>query len=162
MGKIFIKYKKIRFIFDSADFNYLISRPFLSLLDDYYVRLKEFYSNNSFEAAIVLQYNGFFEKCLLRIFQELKRPTFFWHHGGVTSFYDSRLDKRADYFIMWGDIQVKAYKEMGYDPSKFLISGHPVYNEKPQSFKFDYGIAIKEHCFACSAGAGSSCGGTLT
>ena len=31
-----------------------------------------------------------------------------------------------------------------------------------KSFKFDYEIAVKEHCFACTAGAGSSCGGTLT
>ena len=31
-----------------------------------------------------------------------------------------------------------------------------------ESFKFDYGVAVKEHCFACTAGAGSSCGGTLT
>ncbi len=31
-----------------------------------------------------------------------------------------------------------------------------------KSFKFDYVVAVKEHCFACTAGAGSSCGGTLT
>ena len=31
-----------------------------------------------------------------------------------------------------------------------------------KSFKFDYGVAVNEHCFACTAGAGSSCGGTLT
>ena len=31
-----------------------------------------------------------------------------------------------------------------------------------KSFIFDYGVAVKEHCFACTAGAGSSCGGTLT
>ena len=31
-----------------------------------------------------------------------------------------------------------------------------------KSFKFDYDVAVKEHCFACTAGAGSSCGGTLT
>ncbi len=31
-----------------------------------------------------------------------------------------------------------------------------------ESFTFDYGIAVKEHCFACTAGAGSSCGGTLS
>ena len=31
-----------------------------------------------------------------------------------------------------------------------------------KSFKFDYEVAVKEHCFACTAGAGSSCGGTLT
>ena len=30
------------------------------------------------------------------------------------------------------------------------------------SFTFDYGVAVKEHCFACTAGSGSSCGGTLT
>ena len=31
-----------------------------------------------------------------------------------------------------------------------------------KSFKFDYGVAVNEHCFACTAGSGSSCGGTLT
>ena len=31
-----------------------------------------------------------------------------------------------------------------------------------ESFEFDYEIAVKEHCFACTAGSGSSCGGTLT
>ena len=31
-----------------------------------------------------------------------------------------------------------------------------------ESFTFDYRVAVKEHCFACTAGAGSSCGGTLS
>ena len=31
-----------------------------------------------------------------------------------------------------------------------------------ESFTFDYGVAVKQHCFACTAGAGSSCGGTLS
>ena len=31
-----------------------------------------------------------------------------------------------------------------------------------ESFTFDYGVAVKEHCFACTAGAGSSCGGSLS
>ena len=31
-----------------------------------------------------------------------------------------------------------------------------------ESFTFDYGVAVKEHCFACTAGSGSSCGGSLT
>ena len=31
-----------------------------------------------------------------------------------------------------------------------------------ESFTFDYGVAVKDHCFACTAGAGSSCGGTLS
>ena len=31
-----------------------------------------------------------------------------------------------------------------------------------ESFPFNYGVAVKEPCFACSAGSGSSCGGTLT
>ena len=31
-----------------------------------------------------------------------------------------------------------------------------------KSFTFDYRVAVKEHCFACTAGSGSSCGGTLT
>ena len=31
-----------------------------------------------------------------------------------------------------------------------------------KSFTFDYEVAVKDHCFACTAGAGSSCGGTLS
>ncbi|MBO8239753.1 radical SAM/Cys-rich domain protein [Prochlorococcus marinus XMU1412] len=31
-----------------------------------------------------------------------------------------------------------------------------------ESFTFDYRVAVKEHCFACTAGAGSSCGGSLS
>ncbi len=31
-----------------------------------------------------------------------------------------------------------------------------------ESFTFDYEVAVKDHCFACTAGAGSSCGGTLS
>ena len=31
-----------------------------------------------------------------------------------------------------------------------------------ESFTFNDGVAVKEHCFACTAGAGSSCGGTLS
>ena len=31
-----------------------------------------------------------------------------------------------------------------------------------ESLTFDYRVAVKEHCFACTAGAGSSCGGTLS
>jgi len=31
-----------------------------------------------------------------------------------------------------------------------------------ESFTFDYKVAVKEHCFACTAGAGSSSGGTLS
>jgi len=31
-----------------------------------------------------------------------------------------------------------------------------------ESYIFDYRVAVKEHCFACTAGAGSSCGGTLS
>ena len=37
-----------------------------------------------------------------------------------------------------------------------------LYDLMNNSFKFDYEVAVKEHCFACTAGSGSSCGGTLT
>ena len=37
-----------------------------------------------------------------------------------------------------------------------------LYDLLDESFTFDYRVAVKEHCFACTAGAGSSCGGTLS
>ena len=37
-----------------------------------------------------------------------------------------------------------------------------IYDLINKSFSFDYGVAVKDHCFACTAGSGSSCGGSLT
>ena len=37
-----------------------------------------------------------------------------------------------------------------------------IFDLMDKSFNFNYGIAVKEHCFACTAGSGSSCGGALT
>ena len=37
-----------------------------------------------------------------------------------------------------------------------------IFDLMDESFTFDYEVAVKEHCFACTAGSGSSCGGTLS
>lgn len=136
--KIYLLTKKIKRKFQDSNFNYLISKEFFLLIDDFYLLLKDFCKTNSYDALILLQYNGFFEKLITRIFRELNKPVIFWHHGGIPANYDVEHQKRADYFVIMGQRQVDDFIKMGYSPSKFLISGHPIYNKLPKFFEFGF------------------------
>jgi hypothetical protein len=135
--ELYLLTKRIKYHLEHSNFNYLISSDFIALLELYEGKLGEYCLKMNFDAVIVLQYNGFFERCVLNVFNKNERVSFFWHHGGVPSFYDPRFERRADYFIMWGELQVDSYIKMGYSPDKFLTSGHPVYNSVPKALLFE-------------------------
>lgn len=134
--KLYMLTKKIKRKLQNSDFNYLISKDFFLIVDRYYSLLKEYCSSKSYDALVLLQYNGFFEKVITKIFRELNKPVIFWHHGGIPANYDLEHQKRADYFIIMGQRQVNDFIKVGYDPTKFLVSGHPIYNSTPEFFKF--------------------------
>jgi hypothetical protein len=135
--ELYLLVKKIKFHFENSPFNYLISNTFLALLDKYCILFKDFCISNSYEALIVSQYNGFFERVAINIFKELDKPTIYWHHGGIPSLYDCSFDNRTDYIILFGQKQVDAYIKMGYNSSIILASGHPIYNIQPKYLKFE-------------------------
>tara|TARA_B110001469_G_scaffold55445_1_gene53500 strand:- start:1778 stop:3049 length:1272 start_codon:yes stop_codon:yes gene_type:complete len=136
--KLYLLSKKIIRKFKNENFNYLISNNFFLIIDEFEVLLKEYCLNNSYDALIVEQYNGFFHKLITKIFRELKKPVIFWHHGGIPANYDVSHQKRADYFVLMGQRQVDDYIKVGYSPSKFFVAGHPIYNTSISSLKFEY------------------------
>lgn len=135
-SKLYFLAKKIKRYFAIKDFNYLISEEFLSLVNEFSVLQKENCIANNYKALIVPQDVGLFEKITINIFKELNLPTFFWAHGGMPNRYDGEMSNRTDYSIQWGQKQVDAFVKNGYDSSKFLISGHPTYNDTPKSLRF--------------------------
>ncbi|WP_237276362.1 hypothetical protein [Tenacibaculum ovolyticum] len=135
-SKLYFLTKKINRYFEIKDFNYLISKDFFSLINEFSVLFKEECIANKYEALILPQDVGFFEKMAIHIFKELKLPTIFWAHGGMPNRYDGIMSNRTDYSIQWGQAQVDAFVKNGYDSSKFFISGHPIYNTCPKELKF--------------------------
>ena len=105
--KLYLIIKKIKRKFQDSDFNYLVNKEFFLLIDDFFLLLKDFCKTNSYDALILLQYNGFFEKAITRVFRELNKPVIFWHHGGIPANYNVEHQKRADYFILMGQRQVE-------------------------------------------------------
>ncbi len=134
--KLYFLTKKIKRYFEIKDFNYLISQEFFSLIREFHILFKESCIANNYKALIVPQDVGYFEKVAINIFKELNLPTFFWAHGGMPCRYDGIMGNRTDYIIQWGQKQVDAFVKKGYDSSKFLISGHPTYNDFPKILRF--------------------------
>lgn len=135
--KLYLLTQKIKRHLRYSNFNYLISSGFFKIIDTYYIHLKNYCETSSYDALIICQYNGLFEKMATKIFRELNKPVFFWHHGGLPANYNKKHQERADYFILMGQRQVDDYVKMGYDSSKFRVSGHPVYNKTPDYLSFE-------------------------
>ncbi|NQU35018.1 MAG: hypothetical protein HQ521_17465, partial [Bacteroidetes bacterium] len=136
--KLYLLTKFIARSFIKRDFNYLISDDFNEKINNYYVLFKENVSLNNFSALVVPQDVSFFEKLAIKVFKELGKPTFFLAHGGMPLRYDGVMGNRTDYSIQWGKKQVDSFVKMGYDSSKFFISGHPSYNTKPKYLRFEF------------------------
>ena len=136
--ELYLLTKKINRSFVHKEFNYLISDEFIILLQKFYILFKDSCINEKYEALIVPQDVGFFEKIAIKIFKELKKPTFFWAHAGMPNRYDGEMGNRTDYSVQWGQKQVDSFVKMGYKKSKFFISGHPYYNHKPNNLKFTF------------------------
>ncbi len=135
--RLYLITKRIQKKLDNSQFNYLISKEFINLINEYYTVLKNECVLNSYDALILRSYNSFFEKVSTKIFRELGKPVIFWHHGGVPANYDTSHQDRADYFVLMGKKQVDHFIKMGYEKSKFLVSGHPFYNKVPSHLKFN-------------------------
>jgi hypothetical protein len=134
--KLYFLNKKINRCFEEKDFSYLISQDFFSLITEFSLLFKQDCIANKYQALILPQDVGFFEKMAIKTFKELNLPTIFWAHGGMPYRYDGIMGNRTDYSVQWGQKQVDAFVKNGYDSSKFLISGHPTYNDCPKSLRF--------------------------
>lgn len=135
---LFIRTKKIMWSFAYRDFNYLVSNEFLKYIKDYLETTERFVKANNYHFLIVSNDIDFFSRLYLKIFKQLKKPSFIFMHGGLPNIYDGIMDNGSDYIVSWGGIQNEAYVKMGFDKKKMYISGHPFYRNIPKKLNFSF------------------------
>ena len=129
--------KAINDILENGDFADHISEKFIKKIKDFREHLKNFYIANNASALIVPNDASFFENLSIKIFKEIKKPSFIFLHG-LPGRYNKIDENRSDYLIVWGDKIKENYINAGFPGSKILVSGHPSYKEfHYKELKFD-------------------------
>ena len=125
---VYKNYQKIDKAISLGDYKLLISDGFSQQLDEFTESLKSYYSDIKVDALIVPNDLSFYEQLNIKIFKQLKKPSFIFLHGlpGRYNIYD---DNQTDYLIVWGKKIKQNYVNIGFDANKILISGHPFYNK---------------------------------
>ncbi|MDA9781672.1 hypothetical protein N9B52_01210 [Schleiferiaceae bacterium] len=133
--KLYVLTKQIIRDFNRKNFNYLVGIKFKIKIDKYIRLFREHCEDTNYIALFVPNDIGFFEKVAIKVFKELKKPSFFLAHGGMPLRYDGIMGDRTDYSLQWGKLQVDAFVKMGYKRSKLFAVGHPIYNEVPAALR---------------------------
>jgi len=129
--------EKIKRFLNRANFNQLISNTFLNYTKLYQRKLKNFYSKYDIRGLIVPYDVPFFENLHIKIFRDLKIPSFIFLHG-LPGRYNKLDDNRTDYLIVWGDLIKQFYMKYGIEEKKIIVAGHPYYNNFNQkNLRFD-------------------------
>ena len=127
----------IEYDLNFKSFNYLLSDEFASKVRSYKSNLKKYIKDNSYEFLFVPGDSDFHNRILINIFKEINKPSICLAHGGMPSIYDQSRESLTDFVSMWGQKQVEAYIENGYDKKRFFVTGHPLYeNFKTQDLRF--------------------------
>jgi hypothetical protein len=119
---------KIKSLFEFADFNYLISKEFIQLLEKFSNLFKSFITKEKIAALIVPNDENFFANISVKIFKELGLPTFIFLHG-LPARYNTIDEHRSDYLVVWGKKMKEIYMRKGMAENKIFISGHPKYQK---------------------------------
>jgi hypothetical protein len=128
--KLYMLSQRILKKFDSGSFSDLISQSSLELINDFSIELDSFVRKKDISALIVPNDVTFFENLSIQVCQRNKIPSFVFLHG-LPGRYNLLDENRADYLIVWGDKIKENYIRTGFNPSKILISGHPLYATIP-------------------------------
>jgi hypothetical protein len=119
---------KIQSLFEFADFNYLISKEFIQLLEKFSNLFKSFITKEKIAALIVPNDENFFANISIKIFKELGLTTFIFLHG-LPARYNAIDEHRSDYLVVWGKKMKEIYVKKGMAENKIFISGHPRYQK---------------------------------
>ncbi len=129
---------QIKKLFAFAPFSYLVSKEFISVLEDFSNRFKSFILKEKISALVIPNDESFFENISIKIFKELGLPTFLFLHG-LPARYNLVDEHRSDYLIVWGKKLKELYIRNGIAENKIFISGHPSYNNfDTRELKFSF------------------------
>jgi len=123
-------FKKLIKIKDKIDFsnvNELLNTCFYNDIEIFKTSIKEFVLKEDVKAVFLANDLGFFDKLIISVFKEIKRPTFLMIHG-LPGVYGKIDNNRTDYLVVWGKSIKANYVEQGVDPNKIIVNGHPKYD----------------------------------
>jgi hypothetical protein len=119
---------KIKKLFELADFNYLLSKEFIQLLEKFSNLFKSFITKQKVSAIVVPNDEGFFGNISIKIFKELNLASFIFLHG-LPAHYNAIDHHRSDYLIVWGKKIKEIFVQSGMAENKIFVSGHPKYQK---------------------------------
>lgn len=123
---LYLKLQKFRNKLKRCDFSEINT-----LLMDYIdikAELKNHYSKNEIKLLILPQDMGIFERISIRIFKELNKKTYIFSHG-LPGRYNHIDDNKSDFLVVWGEKIKQNYIKVGFNETKILVSGHPLYKK---------------------------------
>jgi len=130
--KLYEQFNKVEKIRKNTNFFQLLSCESISTIESFHESLAKWYNTSNVSSLIVPNDLSFYELLNIRIFRELKRPSFIFLHG-LPCRYNYFDENQADYLVVWGESIKEHYVNVGFNPDKIFISGHPYY-KKLQSF----------------------------
>lgn len=134
-------YKKVKKVQDKLDFgnvNELIQQSFFEEIDSLKAYIKQYVLKEDIKAIFLANDLGFFDKLIIQIFKEINRPSFLLIHG-LPGIYGSIDNNTTDYLVVWGEAIKQNYIDVGLNPNKIIVNGHPKYDIKiDRHLKFEF------------------------
>ncbi|MFT7071906.1 MAG: hypothetical protein ACJAX3_000880 [Patiriisocius sp.] len=120
------------------DFHLFLDSKFHNALEIFQQYLLAQYQEQDFRALFLYTDQYFYSKYSIDIFKKMNRPSFVFSHG-MPGLYSKEVDNRSDYLMVWSEKIRKNYIDVGFEPSKVKVVGHPIYKklEKEKTLRSD-------------------------
>ena len=110
------------------DFHLFLESEFHNELEAFQQHLLTQYQKQDFKALFLYTDQYFYSKYNIDIFKKMDRPSFVFTHG-MPGIYSLKVDNRSDYLMVWSDKIKQNYINVGFEPSKIKVVGHPKYKK---------------------------------
>jgi len=124
-------HKKIQDRIRHDDFNLFLESKFHKDLEEFQQYLLAQYQKQDFRALFLYTDEYFYSKYSIDIFKKMNRPSFVFTHG-MPGIYNLDVDNRSDYLMVWSEKIKQNYINVGFEPSKIKVVGHPKYEKLPK------------------------------
>lgn len=131
-------HKNIQDRIRNDDFHSFLDSKFHEDLETFQQYLLTQYQEQNFRALFLYTDQYFYSKYSIDIFKKMDRPSFVFTHG-MPGIYSLEVDNRSDYLMVWSEKIKENYINVGFEPSKVKVLGHPLYKnlEKEKSLRSD-------------------------
>lgn len=115
----------------NEDFYLFLEPKFHTELEGFQQHLLSQYQKQDFQALFLYTDQYFYSKYSIDIFKKMDRPSLIFTHG-LPGIYTPEVDNRSDYLMVWSEKIKKNYINVGFNPSKIKVVGHPKYKNLPK------------------------------